>query len=407
MQRLGSPELMAAYHARIAGDHDYEITAEILDTEEHVVGPAQLIDGQIDIVRDTAVRRIARVTLSDPDRTLGLDSSSVFAGSAAANRMLRIRHTVDVPGFGDVTCTPFVGPILKPSRNGATLDIEAHEKTHLAITGEQPYTVPRGMNAMAAVRAIMHDRYGETRFRLPSGVRYRLRRPYSVSWPDESSGWVRVQQICHAAGLHAYYSCDGYLTAAPARSTPVLEFGGDGVPITQAPAADVDFTQIVNYSRVEADKIIVVRKLEPSSTHPFSPGVLGRNGIPRHLASLTEISGPGAAPQRPGSKHRPASKSEWAKYAQDVEKYDAATRAITSKATAIAQARLDEGLSQEVNLNLATVPVFHLDYNDPIRITTTEGSQVIRFTEGSIPLVTGDMTIGIVRQIARPGRIRV
>jgi hypothetical protein len=314
---------------------------------------------------------------------------------------------VDVPGFGEVTCTPFVGPILKPSRNGATLDIEAHEKTHLAITGAQPYTVPRGMNAMTAVRAIMYDRYGETRFKLPSGVRFRLRRPYSVSWPDETSGWARVQQICNAAGLHAYYTCDGYMAARAQPTTPVIEFGGDGVPITQAPAADVDFTQIVNYSRVEADKIIVVRKLEPSSPHPFSPGVLGRNGIPRHLPSLTEMSGPGPAPVRPGSKHRKASKAEWTKYTQDVEKFDSTTRAITSKATAIAQARLDEGLSQEVNLTLAAIPVFHLDSGDPIRITTSEGSQVVRFTEGSIPLVTGDMSIGIIRQVARPGRIRV
>lgn len=407
MQPLGSADLMAAYHERISGDHDYKITVEVLNMDEYVVGRAQLLDGQIDIIRDTQVRRTLRVTLLDPDHSLGLDSESVFAGSAAANRMLRVRHTVDVPGYGEVTCTPFVGPIIKPSRNGATLDVEAHEKTHLAITGAQPYTVHRGMNAMHAVRAIMSDRYGETRFRLPAGVRYRLRRHYSVSWPDETSGWARVQQICNAAGLRAYYTCDGYLAARAQSSWPVLEFGGDGVPITVAPAADPDFSQIVNYSRVEADKIVVVRKLEPTSTHPFSPGVLGRHGVPRHLPSLTEISGPGTAPQRPGTKHRKASKAESWKYHQELEKYDALTRSITSKAASIAQARLDEGLSQDVNLTLSTIPVFHLDYGDAIRVTTPDGSQVVRFTEGSIPLVSGDMSIGILRQVSRPGRIRV
>lgn len=406
MQPLGSPELMAAYHARISGSHDYTLTADILDMNENVIGPASLIDGQIDIMRETQVRRTARVTLSDPDRALGLDGDSVFTGSAAANRMLRIRHTVEVPGFGEVTCTPFVGPFVRVNRNGATLDVEAHEKTHLAITGCQPLTVPRGMNAMAAVRKIMADRTGETRFRLPTGVRYRLRRPYSVAWPDESSPWVRVQQITHATGMQAYYTCDGYLSARPQSSAPVLEFGPEGVPVTSAPAADVDFTQIVNYARVEADKIIVVRKLDPASVHPFSPGVLGRNGVPRYLPSLTEISGPGSAPTKPGTNHRPASKSEWTKYSQEVEKFEAASRSITSKAVGIAEARLAEGLRQNLNLNFSAVPVFHLDYGDPIRVVTQEGSAVVRFTQASIPLTQGDMSVGVLRQVSRVGRKR-
>lgn len=410
MQPLGAPDLLAAYHERIAGSHDYVITAEVLDMDENVIGPAVLVDGQIDILRSTSVRRTARATLSDPDRALGLDSDSVFTGSAAANRMLRIRHTVEVPGYGDVTCTPFVGPFVRVNRNGATIDIEAHEKTYLAVTGTRPFTVPKGMNAMTAVRAIMAERTGETKFRLPSGVRFKLRRPYSVSWPDESSPWVRVQQISHAAGMTALYSCDGYMTVRPYATAPVLEFGGTAgasIRVTGAPAADADFSQIVNYSRVEADKIIVVRDQDAiDSTHPFSPTSLARNGVKRYLPSLTELSGPGSAPTRPGTKHRPASKAEWTKYSLEVEKFNAATRSATSKAIATAEARLEEGLTQQVNLNFAAVPVFHLDYGDPIRVTTAEGSQVVRFTQASIPLVSGDMTVGVLRQVSRVGRNR-
>lgn len=408
MQPLGSPELIAAYHARIAGSHDYKITAEILDMEENVIGPAALVDGQVNLLDSAVVHRTLQATLSDPDRALGLDGDSVFSGSAAANRMIRILHTVDVPGFGDVTCTPFVGPFTKVNRNGSTIDVQAQDKTSLSIYGTRPYVVPRGMNAMLAIRALMVNRSGESRFRIPAGVRFRLLKPYSVGWADESSVWVRVQQIAHAAGMQALYSCDGYLTARPYATAPVLEFGGDGIPLTNAPASESDFTQIVNYARVEAGKIVSVARAD--DTHPFSAESLGRNDVPRFLPALAEVDGPGTRPQRPGTwwqgTRRPASKAEWTKYAHEMEDYDASTRAATLRATATAQALLKQGLTQQVNLSFSTMPVFHLDFADPIRVTTTEGSVLLRFTSASIPLRTGDMSVGLVRTVSRPGRIR-
>lgn len=413
MQTLGSPELMAAYHRRIAGSHDYSITADILDMQERVIGPARVVDGQVNILRDTVVHRTSQVTLSDPERVLGLDGESVFAGSAAANRMLRIRHTVDVPGFGDVTCTPFVGPFVRVNRNGDTIDVEAQDKTGLCINGSAPFTVPRGMNAITAIRKIMETCCGETRFRLPAGVRFRLLRPYSVGWADESSPWTRVQQIAHAAGMSAFYSSDGYLTVRPSPTTPMLEFGPSGIPSTSVPASDSDFTQIVNYARVEADKVIAAQNQDLiDSTHPFSPTSLGRNGVPRYLPSLAEMSGPGSAPQRPGTKsggsRRPASKAEWSKYAQEAEDYQAAVRSARTKANATATAMLAEGLTQNVNLNWSCVPVFHLDFGDRIRLTTNEGAATLKLTQATIPLrpTPEGMTVGLVVLRKNPGRIR-
>lgn len=410
MQSLGSSELMAAYHVRIADSHDFKITADILDMEENVIGPARLIDGQINILADAVVHRTAQATLSDPDRSLGLDGGSVFAGSAAADRMLRIRHTVEVPGFGEVTCTPFVGPFTKVNRNGDTIDVEAQDKTGLCINGNAPYVVPRGMSAMLAIRDLMVNRCGETRFRLPSGVRFRLLRPYAVGWADESSVWVRVQQIANAAGMQAFYSTDGYLTVRPRPTNPVIEFGQDGVPSTTVPASESDFTQIVNYARTEADKIVAIARAD--ETHPFSPESLGRNGVPRYLPALAETDGPGAAPQRPGTTvdgiRRDASKAQWTKYSQEVEDYNAAVRQARTLANATSAALLKEGLTQQVNINWSAIPVFHLDYSDPIRLTTDEGSAVLRLTQASIPLrpsVEG-MSIGLVKPVSRPGRIR-
>jgi hypothetical protein len=413
MQPLGSPELVAAYHARISDSHDYSITADILDMEENVVGPAKVVDGQVNLLGDAVVHRTAQVTLSDPDRSLGLDGSSVFSGSAAADRMLRIRHTVSVPGFGDVTCTPFVGPFVRVNRNGDTIDVEAQDKTGLVINGTRPYVVPRGMSSMLAIRALLTNLAGESRFRLPSGIRFRLLRPYSVGWADESSVWVRVQQIAHDAGMQAFYSCDGYVTVRPYSTTPVLEFGQDGIPSTSVPASDSDFTTIVNYARVEAGKIVAVLNQDDiDSTHPFSPTSLGRNGVPRYLPALAEVDGPIARPQRPGTTwqgtHRPASKAQWTKYVVEMEKFDASVRAATTRANASAAAMLKAGLTQQVNLNWSCVPVFHLDFGDPIRLTTDEGSAVLRLNTASIPLrpTAEGMSVGLVKPVSRPGRIR-
>lgn len=413
MQPLGSPELLKAYHARLAGSHDYSLHVDVLDMEENAVGPATLLDGQINILADTQVRRTATATLLDPDRALGLDGSSVFSGSPAANRMLRIRHTVNVPGFGDVTSTPIVGVFTRINRNGDTVDIEVQDKTALAIYGSKPYVVPRGMNAMLAIRAIMQNCTGESKFRIPAGNRFRLRKPYAVGWSDEASPWTRVQQIAHAAGMQVLVSCDGYITVRPYSTTPVLEFGQDGAPSTSIPTSDSDFTTIQNIARVEAGKIVSVRNQDDiDSTHPFSPTSLGRNGVPRYLPTLAEVDGPIDKPQRPGTTYhgsrRPASKAEWSKYASELEDYDASVRAATARANATSAALLKAGLNQAVNITWSAIPVFHLDYGDPIRLVTNEGSAVLRLNSASIPLLptAEGMSIGLVKQVSRPGRIR-
>jgi hypothetical protein len=415
MQPLGDPDLLAAYHARLAESHDYTLTAELLDMEENVLGQASaVLDGQVNILPDSKVRRTAQATLLDPEGALELDNDSIFTGSAAANRMLRIRHTIDVPGYGDVTCTPIVGPFSKANRNGDTIDVEVQEKTAISMYGTKPYRVPRGMNGVLAYRALLQNGSGERKFRLPSGNRFRLRKPYSVGWSDEASVLVRATQVAHAMGLRSYYSCDGYATLAPYSTIPVLEFGIDGIPSTSAPTSDADFTTITNIARVEAGKIVSVRNQDDvDSTHPFSPTSMGRNGVPWYRPTLAEVDGPPMdRPQRPGTHwqgtSRPGSKAEWTKYASELEDYNASVRAATARANATSWALLKAGITQAVNINWSCVPVFHLDYGDPIRIRTEEGSAVLRLHQASIPLLPTPegMTVGLVKPVSRPGRIR-
>lgn len=402
MQPLGSAALMAAYATRVAGSHDYELEVDILDMEENPIGPARLLQGQIHVLPDALVRRTARMTLLDPDHSLNLDAGTVYESALFADRMVRVRHSVNVPGFGTVTCTPFVGPITVLDRNSATIDIEAQDKTGLCILGCRPYTVKKGMNAVDAVRAIMEDRCGETRFRLPAGTRQRLARDFSVGWADESSPWVVCSRIARAAGMRLYYSCDGYLTMKAASTVSTFNF--DESTLTSAPSGSHNFAEVINYARATAGDKIVKTAIAPVG-HPLAPDKLGRNGVSRYLPSIAEIGDPGDRPSAPGSKRRKASKAQLAKYFIELERWEDEVNTAKSKAQAEADALLAAGLPMTADIAFNAVPVFHLDVDDPIRVSTDEGSATLRFREATIPLVSGDMSVGSRRR-GTPSRIK-
>lgn len=403
MQPLGTTALLAAYTERIKGHHDYTLAVDVLDMEENPIGPARLIDGQINILPDSSVRRTVNLTLLDPDSSLGLDAGSVYQSALFADRLVRVRHTVDVPGFGDVTCTPFVGPITRLNRNGATIDIEGQDKTGLCVLGTRPYTVKKGMNAVQAVHDIMYDRCGERHFRLPAGTRQRLARDFSVGWADEASPWVICSRIARAAGMRLFYSCDGYLTMGGWPTAEVFEFD----KLSVAPAGDHDFAAVINHARATAGDKIVKTATAPVD-HPLFPGNatnkgLSRNGVPRYLPSLAEVDAP---PDRPSlGKRRKASKAQANKYNIAIEKWQDEVNTAKSKAQAQADALLEAGLPMTAAISFSAVPVFHLDVDDPIRVTTVEGSARLRFSEATIPLMSGEMTVGSTRR-GRPTRIK-
>lgn len=394
---------MAAYVERVSGSHDYTLAVDVLDMDENPVAPAKLVDGQISILRDADIRRTTSLTLLDPDHSLGLDAGTVYQGALFADRMVRVRHSVDVPSFGTVTCTPFVGPISRLNRNGATIDIEAQDKTALAILGARPYTVKKGTNAVDAIRAIMADRTGETRFRFPAATRIRLAKDYSVGWSDEASPWQACSRIAWAAGLRLFYSCDGYLTLRPRVTGEVFEFNS-ATNLTSPVVGDYDFTGVINYARATAGDKIVKTAIAPPE-HPLSPTNLGRNGVGRYLPSIAEVDSPPDAPTKPGTKRRKASKAQLNKYAEEMEKYTAQVKSVQARAQATADSLLAAGLPLTASLSFSAVPVFHLDSDDPVRVVTPEGSAVLPFAEASIPLVSGDMTVGTLRR-GRPSRIR-
>lgn len=362
---------LTAYFARVFGSHDYRILADVLDLNEKVAGSVELLDGQVNLQRGEGVRRTGSFVLADPDGALNFDAESVWGGSMWADRMLRIRHVLDVPGYGLVTATPFVGPPSVLSRSGGEITVECQDKTALAVRGSRPLTVREGANAVAAIRRIMSECTGEFRFRFPSANRKRLTRDYSVGWDDEASPWTVCQKIARSIGMQLVYDGDGALVLRRLPSSPVATFTAQR-SILELPDTSIDFTQAVNHVRVKGAKGVLATDSLPAN-HALAPSRLARRGVPRFLPLLIEEDS----------------------YAQQ---RDAEQRAAS-------EARRASRLGEQIGVSV--VPVFHLTSDDPVRLSTPDGDLTVPLAEASIPLgVGGPMTVGTQAWVSRPGRLR-
>jgi hypothetical protein len=389
VQPLGDRDLLDAYHAHITNDHDFTVEARVLTMNEALSGTAVLLGGQVNIQRDAAVRRTGSFTFLDPDHSLQLDSSTPFEAALFGDRMVQIRHKVEVPGFGVVTAIPFVGPVATLSRDGDVVSVECQDKSSLAIRGTRPYKVGKGMNAVRAIRAILEDRTGETRFRFPSGSRKRLPRAFNVGWADEASPWVICQRIANQVlGMQLFYSCDGYATLRYAPHDAVFTFDADR-NLTSLVDAGYDFTDTVNYARVEVGKL-AVRFDELPSTHMMSKEALGRNGVPRYLPASESLS----APKKPKLGKKPTAK-ERRQYQNQLQRYHRQVNNLTQQAKRRANSIIEANRTLSVDLSWSAVPVMHLDADDPVKVVTPDGSVTLRLAEASIPMLAeGDMTCG-------------
>jgi hypothetical protein len=379
MQPLGlNRRQMAEYHELLMEPHDFEIRVAVLDMEEKLIGMAAFKDGQVNLQRDGLVKRTATVTLYDPDHSLHLDTDSPFAGAVFADRMIRVRHKVELSDGTDVVATPFVGPVIRIGREGDEVVVECQDKTLLAVNGCQPKTVQKGQNAVDAIRDIMADCTGERRFRFPQAHKARLSRNYSVGWKEEASPWRVCQKIAASIDMQLIYSCDGALVLRRRPRAVSLSIAEHG-RLTGFPRMDYDATGVKNHVRVTGQRkpkkgekqVKFTETATAKPTHPMAPARLGRHGVPRFLPLLVDDS----------SIH----KDEGAK--------------------ARANRELRDALPMQVSMEVPSVPFFHLDYGDLIAVRTEFGDANLPFTSASIPLgLSGDQTVGAVRRVSRPRR---
>lgn len=379
-----------AYYRRLFSSHDYQVAVHICDADELLIGGAQFLDGQINFQADSDVRRTASITISDPDGALDFDSSDLWSSHTVwASRLIRVRHMLEVPEIRrTVGVTAFVGPPAALNRAGAEVTLECHDKTALAYRGTKPMTVPKGMNAVQAIRKIMHQRTGEWKFRLPKLKNARLSRPYSVGWADDASPWKVCQRIARLElDRQLFYSADGWLTLRKRPTNPALT-----VPaVTELPAMDVDFTTLNNYVRVLGKKSTKTIKDKNSavtttittqpeavtwirSGHRLSMGALARKKVPRYWPLIINED------------------------------------SITTVAKAMHRAETELGKSDQLQdaPSYSCVPFFHGDVDDLVAFRAPEGTIQARLADVTIPLGTGgDMTVGsITRNVSGRPRYR-
>lgn len=372
MQPLGlTPGELDAYHAHLVGPHDFRVDVDLLTMEEQLAGSltGRFIDGQVNLQRDSKIKRTATLQLHDPDGLLR--PNSPFDAALFADRMLRARHTVVVPGLGPVTATPFVGPAVKLTPEGDSVSVECHDKTALGIEGCPPMTLQKGRNAVEAIATAMRECTGERRFRFPTGIKRRLDRSYNIGWKPASAPFPVCQQIAkQVLEMDLYYACDGPLTLRRLDADPVLDL--DDSWLTAFLKADHDISSVRNHVRVTGDtKKHVAASATAERPHPMRPSAIGRHGVPRYLPLLIDDSS---------------------------IKRD-------KRARARANGELAANLPMQVTASAPTVPFHHLDYADPIRIRSAGSSRVVPYVEGSQPLGTGgDASVGVQRRVSKPER---
>jgi len=141
-----------AYYARINGPHDFTVEVDVLNMNERLLGQVTFLDGQVNFQRQerdstNGIARTANLVLSDASDLLQV---SMWQGQAFGNKMLRIRHVVDLPGYGEVTAEVGTFVISQPQGDSFELTVELQDKTALAARGTRPYKVRKGKNAVDA-----------------------------------------------------------------------------------------------------------------------------------------------------------------------------------------------------------------------------------------------------------------
>lgn len=371
-----------AYYSHLFSPHDYRLVLDVLTLEEKPFGTLCFLDGQVDLVRDADIRRTASLTISDPGGALDFTGASSWStGSVWADRMVRVRHIIYVPGVGAVTSIPFVGVPSSISRSGAEVDLELQDKTALALHGCPPMQQTKGTNAVDAIQNFLSQRTGERKFRMPRS-KVRLSQDYAVGWDDSTSPWKVCQQIAkQELGMVLTYSCDGYVLLRKAPSHP--SFSAPGIVTAQA-VSSVDLTTLKNWVRVDGKQTSKTKNNVTTTSQPqaiaqlkagdqLSAQSLSRNGVPIYRPVIVAADG----------------------------------LTTTAKVKDRAEAVLAANDRLKRDPAFSCVPFFHADVDDIVAFGVPGSDPHVRLGDCSIPLgVSGDMTVGMHATVSKPPGVK-
>ena len=383
-----------AFYRTLADSHSVRVEVAVTDLNGDVLSrlDPDAISGQVNVDADAAITRSLTMSILDPSRSLALDSDSPADGALYLDRMLRVVYSVKVPGLGWVDVPVFTGPVTKVDRAGALVNVECQGKEALALGAFwHPMTLKKGHDKVGAIRTILRERAGETRFDLPD-LPWRLHR--TVSFGREAVPWTEARRIARSMDRQLFYDGRGVCRL---RNYPghVFTFrSGDGGLIVSAPQVSYSTERVRNAVWVKGGKPKGVTTDDDPNTpapksvpdvqfrdvappwHPLSPVRLGRKltdgtVIPLHRLEVIE---------NPRIRSR-------------------------EEARRVAKRRLNDLLMEAVDVTFESLPVPHLEPMDIIRVTTREATVQVRLRSYSLPLVVGEnMSVGFHKLVSVPRR---
>lgn len=363
----------AKFNATLADTHSIAVRVQVLNLAGDRLSDVsdRLLDGQVNVDADADITRTCSLSLLDPNRRLHFDSDSPSDGALYLDRMVRVVYAVKVPTVGWVSCPVFTGPVTKLDREDAVVTVEASGKEVFAMGAcWRPMTLKKGHNRIDAIRTILKERAGETRFSFPEGS---ARLPKDFALGRETVPWLAARRLARGIDKQLFYDGRGVarLRNHPEHVTFRFEAGDGGMVLTEPQVA---------YTTDEVKNIVWVRGGTPKGkkravsywkaaprSHPLSPVRLGRNGVPRYLLEVID---------------------------------DGHIRSVT-EAKRVAESKLKQLLLEQVEVNFDALPNPQLDPMDLVRVKTDEFGMTFRLKQFSLPLGTGDaMSLGYVKRVS-------
>ncbi len=359
------PDVFDALVSSLAGSEQIRTRVFLLDLEHNVMQDLSHLgpEGSTSVNGGADIQSSASCSLFDPLGESGLDVVTDVAGVRPPDRMLQVYRGSFVNGTW-IDVPVFCGPIVDVSRDGDYLTIESQSKDVLALDKPwRAYTVKKGTLVTEAVRLILTNMTGETRFKIQANSKT-LGKDISVG--SDTTPMEQVKILLDGIGYISFYDSEGWFVAKP----PTLDVGfvftdGDSGFVTSRVTRDYRSEGIVNAVRVTSANGKNKAEAVADVTHPFAPAKLGRNGVGRFL---------------------------W----EDIQ-----SESNLSKAQCQTQAnqKLAELLLDAVSVSFEGLPVPFLDAWDVVRVSADSVAVDVRFTQMSVPWGLGLSSYGFLPRV--------
>lgn len=363
----------AAFHRALLDSHDIDVRVSLLTLEEDPAGDLSswILGGQVVVDNYEAVTRSCQLTVLDPEGRAGIDPDRP-GDSTYLDRMISVNYGVWVSELDRWVRVPvFRGPIVKASRDGDVLEIEALGKEHL-LRGETGWTKMYPANSFRTwvIRDIAY-RSGERRMSVPDWKPRTSKSTVMVKIRQQSVPWDWMQVAAKSMSGNLWYDGAGMLRLRKNPTRQSWTFTED--QLLSVPKVTVDDQELFNAVWVkgqapEGKKFVVEARGQLPASHPNSPVSLGRHGARRIMTDFIE---------------------------------DDSIR-TSLEALGVVNRRIRELQIARYEVEFECLPVPHLDPHDVALLAWDEMPTTFRLRRWTLPLVAGEsMAVGFARMTTR------